>query len=106
MNDQDKNKDQLIAELADLRRRVAELDAQLATSRQAEADQRQIDDSLPVLVDTAGVDGYYKEVNSAFERILGWSEEESLSRPFIEFIHPDDRAAAVVTFERLTSGPS
>ena len=104
MNDQDKTKQQLIEELADLRRRVAEQEAQLARCVQAEDDQRQIDNSLPVLVATAGVDGYYTEVNAAFGRILGWTEEESLSRPFIEFIHPDDRPAAVETFERLKSG--
>jgi len=104
MNDQDKTREQLIAELVELRQRVAEQDAQLVRSRQAEADQRQINNSLPVLVATAGLDGYYKEVNAAFERILGWSEQESLSRPFLEFIHPEDRAVAVKTFARLQAG--
>jgi PAS domain S-box-containing protein len=104
MNDQDQTNQDLLEELARLRRRVAEQEAQLARSRQAEADQRQINDSLPVLVATAGLDGCYKEVNAAFERILGWSEQESLSRPFMEFIHPDDRVAAVESFERLKSG--
>jgi len=90
MNDPDKTKQQLIDELAQLRQRVAEQEAQLARREQSEADQRQINDSLPVLVATAGSDGYYTRVNAAFEQILGWSEEESLSRPFMEFIHPDD----------------
>jgi PAS domain S-box-containing protein len=104
MSDRDRANQQLIDELADLRRRVAEQEAELARRRLAEADQRQINNNLPVLVATAGFDGYYKEVNAAFERILGWSEQESLSRPFIEFIHPDDRTAAVETFERLKAG--
>ena len=104
MNDQDKSREQLIAELVELRQRVGGLEAQLARSQQAEADQQQINNRLPVLVATAGLDGYYKEVNAAFERILGWSEQESLSRPFLEFIHPEDRAAAVETFARLKSG--
>jgi PAS domain S-box-containing protein len=104
MNDQDKTKQQLIAELEELRQRVGEQEVRLARSRQAEAEQRQINSSLPVLVATAGRDGYYKEVNAAFERILGWSEEESLSRPFLEFIHPEDRTRVMLEFERLRSG--
>ena len=104
MNDRSKTKDQLIAELAELRQRLADQDTESARSQQAETDQQQINDSLPVLVATAGMDGYYKEVNAAFERILGWSEEESLTRPFAEFIHPDDRATAAEMFDRLKSG--
>jgi len=104
MNDQNKTKDQLIAELADLRQRIADQDAKLAHAIQAEDDRRRIADGLPVLVATARLDGYYQEVNAAFERILGWTESESLSRPFAEFIHPDDREAAMESFARLKSG--
>jgi PAS domain S-box-containing protein len=104
MNDQDKSREQLIAELQALRQRVADQDARLIQTQQFEADQRKINDSLPVLVATAGLDGYYQEVNAAFKRILGWSEEESLSRPFLEFIVPEDRASAIETFARLKSG--
>ncbi len=104
MNDRDKTKEQLIEENAGLRGQIAALEAQLAQSQQVEADQRQFNDGLPVLVATAGSDGYCKEVNAAFERILGWSEQESLSRPFLDFIHPEDRAMAVETLARLKSG--
>jgi PAS domain S-box-containing protein len=38
----------------------------------------------------AGMDGYFKRVNAAFERLLGWTTEELLSRPFLDFVHPDD----------------
>ncbi|HEU5070570.1 MAG TPA: PAS domain S-box protein [Verrucomicrobiae bacterium] len=52
----------------------------------------------------AGVDGRFQRVNPAFSRILGWSAEELLSRPFIEFVHPDDCAATQREYERQAAG--
>lgn len=38
-----------------------------------------------------GGGGYLRRVNPAFEATLGYSSKELLSRPFLGFIHPDDR---------------
>jgi PAS domain S-box-containing protein len=39
----------------------------------------------------AGFDGYFKVLNPAWTSILGWSNEELLSKPWIDFVYADDR---------------
>lgn len=45
-------------------------------------------------------DGYFKRVSPAFTRTLGWSVKQMQSRPFIDFVHPDDRDATLREVER------
>jgi len=52
----------------------------------------------------AGTDGYFKRVNPAFRRELGWSEEELLGRPFFDFVHPDDIEATQEEVVSLAAG--
>jgi PAS domain S-box-containing protein len=49
----------------------------------------------------AAFDGYFRQLNPAWERALGWTDAELRERPFAEFLHPDDRAAADSAFRRL-----
>ncbi|MFZ0169048.1 MAG: diguanylate cyclase [Candidatus Dormiibacterota bacterium] len=51
-----------------------------------------------------GFDGYFKTVNPAWSMLLGFSSEELLSCPYIEFIHPDDRRATVDATAGLADG--
>ena len=48
--------------------------------------------------------GYFLKVNRAFERVIGYSQDELLSRPFVEYVHPDDRAETIAETQRLSSG--
>ena len=59
--------------------------------------------SLDPLV-TAGFDGYIKRASPAWERTLGWSEDELRAVPYTEFIHPDDRERAVAEVTALAGG--
>ena len=40
----------------------------------------------------ASFEGYFVRVNPAWQTVLGHSDEELRSTPFMEFVHPDDRA--------------
>jgi PAS domain S-box-containing protein len=51
----------------------------------------------------AGMDGYFKFVNPAGERLLGYSREELLARPLLDFIYPEDHSKNDAALERLSS---
>jgi PAS domain S-box-containing protein len=51
-----------------------------------------------------GFDGYMKQVNPAFERVLGYTPEEIKARPFIEFVVAEDEARTRDEFSKVISG--
>ena len=52
----------------------------------------------------AGTDGYFKRLNPAFTETLGFTMDELLARPYLHFVHPDDRTAVLTEVEKLSSG--
>jgi PAS domain S-box-containing protein len=52
----------------------------------------------------AGFDGYFKRVNPAWRRVLGYTEEELLSQPYVNFVYPDDRESTVAVAKELDHG--
>lgn len=75
---------------------------------EAEVSQRtrELDQFFVLSVDMltiADFSGKFLRVNPAFTEILGYSTEELVSRPFAEFIHPEDREATEREMEKYRS---
>ena len=56
---------------------------------------------VPDLLCIASTDGYFKRLNLTWEHTLGFSLEELLSQPFLDFVHPDDIEATHQAIEKL-----
>lgn len=52
----------------------------------------------------ASINGFFLRVNCNFMRILGYSVAELTSRPFVEFVHPDDREPTIAECSHLENG--
>ncbi|WP_369765174.1 PAS domain S-box protein [Flavobacterium sp. WC2429] len=48
-------------------------------------------DTSPDLLCVAGYDGFFKRINPAVSKLLGYTEEELLSRPINDFVYTDDK---------------
>ena len=48
--------------------------------------------------------GSFKRLNPAWERTLGFTSVELMSKPFIEFVHPDDRERTLAQNRAVRTG--
>jgi two-component system sensor histidine kinase/response regulator len=56
------------------------------------------------LLCVANLEGFFLRLNPAWTHVLGFDEAELLASPFVDFVHPDDRAATLVAVSALTAG--
>ena len=50
----------------------------------------------------AGFDGYFKQLNPAWQETQFRANRELMSKPYIEFVHPDDQKSTIKTAQKLT----
>jgi PAS domain S-box-containing protein len=56
------------------------------------------------MVCIAGFDGYFKQLNPAWQTALGFTSQELRAQPYLEFVHPDDRPATIAEASKLSAG--
>jgi PAS domain S-box-containing protein len=115
MRDDEKSREQLLAELSELRRRTAELETQLADCDRVDAEaqrkehfQRTILDITPDLTWVKWLDGRIEAVNQAWFEFAGLNPDEMVGRFDTEFFpreaiaqYREDEAALVATGKPL-----
>ncbi|HWZ54118.1 MAG TPA: ATP-binding protein [Candidatus Acidoferrales bacterium] len=94
----------LVVNELELRRSVGDLSKSIRERRLIENEVDQLFDLSLDLFCIAGFDGYFKRVNPSWEQTLGISKEELLSRPYIDFVHPDDREATLGEAKKIGEG--
>ena len=52
------------------------------------------------------LDGNFRSVNEAMVQLLGWSDRELCSSPFLQLVHPDDQARTKAAFQDFPEGRS
>jgi PAS domain S-box-containing protein len=52
----------------------------------------------------ADFQGHFKRLNPAWEAVLGWTREELQAKPFVEFVHPEDRDATMREAAKIMTG--
>jgi len=69
-----------------------------------EEEQERVFTSSLDLQCVAGFDGYFKRLNPAWTRTLGYTMEELLAKPWLDFVHPDDREVTMAKAQQSHTG--
>ncbi|MCW1432404.1 PAS domain-containing sensor histidine kinase [Novosphingobium sp. JCM 18896] len=77
---------------------------QVLAERRSQAERDQLFEMSRDLFAVATFDGFLKTVNPAWSRALARADDELLTRPFAEIIHPDDLAVTADVIAKLTAG--
>jgi len=72
--------------------------------RRVERDQARFFELSLDLFCIADTEGYFRRVNGHFPEVLGRSERELLSSPFLDFVHPDDLPSTLEAIGDLREG--
>lgn len=86
-----------------LKNQEVEREKQLAEEqlKQSEERYRFVVENIREVIFQTNEDGEFTFLNSAWETITGYTNLESLQKPFTHFLHPDDRAVVFTLYQRV-----
>lgn len=76
----------------------------ITDKKQAEKEKKAFFEISLDLLCIANAEGYFKELSPTWKDTLGWELDELLTKPFIEFVHPDDKDNTLQAAENLFKG--
>ncbi|NBB85524.1 MAG: PAS domain S-box protein [Bacteroidetes bacterium] len=87
----------MVVDELELRRTAREME-------ESEARYRSVVNSVQEIIFELDTEGRWRFVNPAWEDLLGYRTEDTMGRPFLNFIHPDDRDACTARFAEVACG--
>lgn len=84
--------------------RVRDEHRDLAEAGRATSTIHPAQDPHEALLCVASLDGRFLRISRAWERLLGWTLAELMGRPYIDFVHDDDRESTSRAAAALTQG--
>ncbi|WP_297337611.1 PAS domain-containing protein [Algoriphagus sp.] len=72
--------------------------------KQQEEELMEFFENAPDILAIATPNGYFSKVNPAFCQLMGYSAEELTTRPFIDYVHPDDLSDTSKEYQETKSG--
>jgi PAS domain S-box-containing protein len=85
-------------------RDINERKQQEAARIQAERERDRFFELSLDLLAIANLDSYFLRLNPAWEQTLGFTTAELMAQSYLDFVHPDDRAATLATAQGLSRG--
>ncbi len=89
---------------AELAKSNAALQSEMQERARAEAERDRFFSLSIDLLGIAGFDGYFKQLNPAWEKTLGFTLEELKARPFVDFVHHEDIGITMRETQKLRQG--
>jgi PAS domain S-box-containing protein len=76
----------------------------ITARKHAEEERNRLFELSMDMLCVGGFDGYFKQINPAWNLTLGWSDHEMLAMPWLDLVHPEDRSATLKAWEDLRKG--